>query len=79
MEFTLDQKKDIELIMRQTECYNTALLKQKYLENNGNVLETICDVLEVVKKEEAIKQDKFTEFRAVLEEKDRLFNVAMKR
>jgi hypothetical protein len=70
------QKEDIATIMRQTECYDTKLIKEKYEKNGNNVLETVYDILDM-KIEKPVATTEFDKMREILEEKDKLFHLTM--
>ena len=70
-----EQKKDIEMIMRQTSVLDVKQIQDVYMKNKQDVLNTICDLLEIKEKTVAKKpfDDQFAEIRKVLEEKDEIF------
>lgn len=75
---TKEDKDDIAIIMRQTECYNVKFLVDKFIQNNKNVLDTVCDIMNIEEtKDTFMPKDQFTEIREAILEKDNLFQNAM--
>lgn len=78
-QLTPEEKEDIAIIMRQTECYDVKLLVDRYKYNQKDVLETVCEVMNIQKStpNDFMPQDQFTEIREALTEKDKMFQDAM--
>lgn len=72
------EKDDIATIMRQTECYDVEIIKEKYSLNNHNVLETIFDIMNM-KTIEKKPSNKFEEMRIIMDQKEKLFFNAMQK
>jgi hypothetical protein len=73
-DLTDEIKKDIELIMRQTECYNINSVLERYKFNKCDVMETIMDILDLkpaVPKD--IPESELELFRKIMEEKDQMY------
>jgi hypothetical protein len=66
-------KDDIATIMRQTECYDINLIKEKYINNNKDVLETIFDIMNMKIIDDKPKTD-FEKMREIVDEKEKLFH-----
>ena len=67
-------RQDLELIMRQTECYNMEVLLEKYKMNKCDVLETIFDILDLKPSLPGnATPTELETFRKIMEEKDNMF------
>ena len=67
-------KKDIEIIMRQTNCLDVHLIKEKYIKYNGDIVEVVLNMLELnTATTEEKKNNVFEEFRDILAEKDKIY------
>ncbi len=71
--WTEQQKKDIEMIMRQTEHYDVKKIQEIYLQNKENVLDTVYQLLNLNHQTVPKKDDPFAEMRKILDEKDKIF------
>lgn len=63
-------------IMRQTECYDTDLIKTKYEEHRGNVIAAIFDILKLSETRPTALQSPATELeriREIMQSKDTIF------
>lgn len=65
-------RENVELVMRQTECYDVNIIKKKLIEHNDDVVATVCDIMNIGRPVK--KTDEFAEMRQILEEKDALFH-----
>lgn len=65
-------RESVELVMRQTECYDVNIIQTKLAEHNNDVVATVCDIMNIGRPVK--KADEFAEMRKILEEKDALFH-----
>lgn len=68
---------DIENIMRQTECYDVSQIKASLVKHRGNVVDVVCDLLNIEAQPRPKISSKFEAVRCILDEKDRIFHKVM--
>jgi hypothetical protein len=69
-------KADIEIIMRQTECYDVKQVRAVYEMMNGDVLESVCHLMKIKKQDKPVVSDQqalFQNLRDVIDDKDKMF------
>lgn len=66
---------DIELITKQTGVEDTLYIEKVYYKNNCSMPDTIMELMKYkyCAPKQEVKQDEFTEFRKVIEEKEAIF------
>ena len=65
-------RENVEIVMRQTSCYDVKLIKEKLAANRDDVVATICDLLDIRAPDPP--KDPMSDVRTVLEEKDAMFH-----
>lgn len=79
-EMSNDERTDLEMIMRQTSCYNVKFLKERYNKCNNDVLATIIDIMNIPepdRKQDRLPETKFSQFRNIIAEKDKIYTKKM--
>jgi hypothetical protein len=78
-----EHRSNVEVVMRQTECYDISLIKRKLQEHDNNVVDVICDLMTLPTAPAppplSSSQSHFEDIRSIMDEKDRLFQQAMAR
>jgi hypothetical protein len=70
MEVTAQEKENIALVMRQSECYDVNIVREKLAQHNNDVVEAVCDLMNIGQDVSVITADRFAEIRAILHDKD---------
>lgn len=81
----IEEKADIETIMRQSGCLNTTTVYDVYIANEKDVLKSICELMDLPKTSTAPttaprseEQERFNSMREILREKYELYAKLMK-
>jgi hypothetical protein len=67
-------KKHVEVVMRQTECYNVDIIQEKLKENNYDVVNTVCAIMNIEDNRRKEEETQFSRMRKILEEKDVIYH-----
>lgn len=77
MDISAQEKEDIALVMRQAECYDVKIVREKLVQHNHNVVEAVCDLMNIGQDVSVITADRFAEIRTILNDKDNVMLAKM--
>jgi hypothetical protein len=70
-------KSSIEIVMRQTECYDVKFINDVLLKNKNNELDTIIEILDLKQPEK--EKTIFDDMREILNDKEKIFSELQKK
>lgn len=66
--------KIISEIKQQVPINDDMYIHDKYMKNNESISETILDLLNFKKSKSIVRDDNFSKMRAILDDKDKIYN-----